>query len=774
MERWIEARDVAVHEGGRVLLRDASWRLGPGQRWALWGPNGSGKSTLLRVVAGVRAPDDGTLRRQPGLVVASVAQIPRLPAARDLDQLARRGVRRVRILEEALREEERRLTDGDGDLERYQRAVDRFEDAGGYRADERLRRALREALPDVGWRTPLTGLGVGQRRRVAIQLAIAERPDLLLLDEPTHDLDASQREALAARLAAWPREATLVVASHDRELMACVANASARIAGGRLDARETTFDAHREQLGVARVAAQRRARTERRERDRLQASAERMAQHGAPATVAAARSLRRRAERSGAVAAAGTAVPAETVVGNGRSWSLPASRARSGAVLRAERLRADGRFDDVRLHMAAGEALVLLADARDDASTLLAMLAGERASDDPRGGTWLRPGLRAHHWDAHRRGLNDLPLDRQIAAWVRSPRVPSLLALVGLAQERWSARPSDLSGGEHARAALALLIAREPDVILLDRPERDLDLQAIELLEPALTDADATLVLVTDDLRLADAVSTDLRTIQDGRVVAWRGGVTGWRRGRRRREPEPGATGEAREATGAETDGRDLHGRERSRPDPYGHDPNGHDPYGHDRGATGAHDAGAPDAVVEGWEDRQALLEAVLADPGSFGERERLRVQRTVRDLVALRMQAYDARLPRPTPRFRARWGGLVAQADRNDGAEAAHRPLRFACHDWPARPSARALGDGVLLDLPDPPDGRWIPWAWREALLACADLIVPALYPAAVQLRAPEARFGPPPPPFVAIDDRWWGLVRSAWLQEHGIGGRP
>ena len=138
-------------------------------------------------------------------------------------------------------------------------------------------------------------------------------------------------------------------------------------------------------------------------------------------------------------------------------------------------------------------------------------------------------------------------------------------------------------------------------------------------------------------------------------------------------------------------------------------------------------------------------------------------------------MRAYDARQPAPAPRYRARRGALVASADRAGGPDGdAERPLTFVCPDWPATPSVRRAGSGLLLALPDPEGGRWTAWAWEEALLACLDLIVPVLDPELVQVRAPDregsSRPCVPPPPFVPVDGRWWAATRDAWLADAGF----
>ncbi|NBC95813.1 MAG: hypothetical protein GVY27_05610, partial [Deinococcus-Thermus bacterium] len=263
-------------------------------------------------------------------------------------------------------------------------------------------------------------------------------------------------------------------------------------------------------------------------------------------------------------------------------------------------------------------------------------------------------------------------------------------------------------------------------VVLLDEPEADLDLPAIELLEQALIEAHVTVVLATHDLRLADAVADEVLSLQDGELIAWRGGVEGWRHGRRRREPVGAAPS----------------------PDPHA------EPVRR-----------APD--VDALEDEQAAIERRLEDPLRLSARDRERLEGRLRELMAARMAAYDARLPPPPPRYRSVEPPLrlAADADPSEG-------LRFVAPDWPTVPRLHTVGDVVHLVFPEPDDGRWTAWARTCALRASLALIFPLLAPTAVQVAAPS---GPapatPPAPFVELESGWWVSTRPAWERWSGIG---
>lgn len=703
------------------MLDAVVWRVRRGERWAVWGPNGAGKSTLLDLLAGRLAPTSGRLRRTPGLQFAWAGQDARLPHVATLSELAEAGLRSVRDAERALREEERRLADGIGDLERYAALQDAFERAGGYRAEARLRAELSSLLPDRPADTPVGALSAGERRRAALALALAERgADLLLLDEPTNRLDAPTRAWLADRLRRTPDSLAVIVASHDRELLAAVSTASAHVADGRVDASDLPFEADRARRGAVRRSAAERARRQRREAERLTRSADVARRHGSPSRAAAARSLSRRAD--GHAAAARAAEAGALAAGDAPSAAAlptgPVGRGTPGPLLRARGLRAEGRFEGVRLDLDAGEKVVLLGRNGQGASRLLGMLAADVRPDAVDAEIWLRPGARVVHWDATERGLDASPVREQLLRWVGDERADALLALVRLPHDRWSAAPDALSGGQRGRAALALLLASEPDLALLDQPEADLDLPSLEQLEQALVDARTAVVLATHDMRLADAVATDVRSFEDGRLIAWRGGVAGWRAGRRRRE-------------------RDL---PKHAPVPQASPPE--------------------PPSVDRLEDEQGAIEALLEDPSRGSERDRARLERRRRDLIEARMAAYDATYPPPAPRFRATEPPLVATADLIDGRLELNGP------DWPSAPVVRQDGDVVHLILADPKNACWSGWARTAALRACLSLIVPLVAPRAVQTRAGRSAA---PPPFTELGPGWWIATREAWERWSG-----
>ena len=201
-DRVIDAVDVRLALGGRMLLRDVTWRLGPGQRVALVGPNGAGKTSLLRVLTGELAPDSGTVERGQTVRLAELAQTDQTDRTDRTDQTDQSGRADqgpppgdTRVLE-ALEQVRGRITTSAGEELTAGRLAERF----GFRGDK--------------LRTRVEELSGGERRRLELMRVLMREPNVLVLDEPTNDLDIDTLTALEDLLDSWP--GTLVVVSHDR------------------------------------------------------------------------------------------------------------------------------------------------------------------------------------------------------------------------------------------------------------------------------------------------------------------------------------------------------------------------------------------------------------------------------------------------------------------------------------------------------------------------------------------------------------------------------
>ena len=487
---------VELGFGGAPLLRDIDLAVGPGERIALVGRNGSGKSTLLKIMAGLVAPDAGERFLRPGLTAGYMAQDPDLSAFATLGAYVEAGL-------------------DPAERWRAEAAVD------GIRLDA--------AIP------PASASG-GERRRAALARMVAATPDLLLLDEPTNHLDVEAVAWLETHLA--ESRAALVVVSHDRAFLRAATNRMLWIDRGvlrRLDRGFEAFEDWRDRTFAEEDAARHKL-------DRLIAAEGRWAVEGISARRKRNQGrMRRLAEmreaRRSEIARAGVARMAfDAGAPSGRLVveAEGVSKAFAGRTI----------LRDVSLRVARGERIAIVGPNGVGKTTLLRLLTGEIAPDagTVRLGATLRPAV----FDQTRAALDPaatlwdtLTGDAEIGASGRNDQVMVRGAprhVVGylkdfLFDEAQARGPvSALSGGERARLLLARLMARDSNLLVLDEPTNDLDVETLDLLQEIVDDYEGTVFLVSHDRDFVDRVATTTVALEgDGRATVYAGGWSDYR-----------------------------------------------------------------------------------------------------------------------------------------------------------------------------------------------------------------------------------------------------
>jgi ATPase subunit of ABC transporter with duplicated ATPase domains len=527
------AKDVEKAHGAHSVLAGVSLTVAPGDVLGVVGPNGAGKSTLLRILAGVDAPDKGTVRLTAGVAGYLPQEPDRAPGERLGDYLARRtgvGAADARVQHEAAA----MAAHEDGAADRYAEAFEAWLGLGGADLEPRAETVLRDlgldpALLDL----ETTTLSGGQAARASLAAILLSRFDVLLLDEPTNDLDFDGLARLERFVAERPGGAVIV--SHDRAFLERtvtrvleideIAHTAAEFGGGWAGYLELRATAQRE--------AEERYETFTNERDRLTDRARRQRQWSETGVRKAKTSdepdknvRRAKTERSeqqaSKVRATEKAIERLDAVGKPwRRWELQlrfGGGERSGAITvrldDAELRRGSFVLGPLDLELAWGERVALVGPNGSGKTTLVDGLVGRLPLA---GGTrWIGPGVRIGELDQARTMFaGDASL---LAVFVErsgmtQQEARSLLAKFGLDSDAVARPAASLSPGERTRASLALLMASGANWLVLDEPTNHLDLPAIEQLETALEAFDGTLLLVTHDRQLLEAVALD-RTIE--------------------------------------------------------------------------------------------------------------------------------------------------------------------------------------------------------------------------------------------------------------------
>jgi ATP-binding cassette subfamily F protein uup len=517
----VHVQKISLAFGHVPLLEDAELRIEAGERVALIGRNGTGKSTLLKVLSSELPPDRGVVWREPGLRIARLDQ-------EVLGQFDDRTVYQE-------------IARGLGPL------VD-LESEDGWRDEQKIRQAISRLNLRADRR--VAELSGGWRRRTLLAKALVSHPDLLLLDEPTNHLDIDAIRWLEEFIRDFPGAVLFV--THDRAFLSNLATRIVELDRGRLTSWPGSYDAYltkkatsleteardlerlekklaQEETWLRQGVKARRTRNEGRVRDLMKLRAERAA----------------RREQIGDV-----------------RMTIDASIASGKLVFDAEHV--SKRFGDRAVitdysqRIQRGDRVGLIGPNGSGKSTLLRLLVGELEPDE---GT-IRRGTRLQvaYFDQQREQLDP---DRTVLDTVNDSNTTvvingqprHVLGYLGdflFPKERAQSPVKSLSGGERNRLLLARLFAKPANVLVLDEPTNDLDIETLELLEELVSDFDGTVLLVSHDRVFVDRVVTSTLAFEGGgRVVEYVGGYEDYLRQSATRGPRP-VVRDAEAAEGAE------------------------------------------------------------------------------------------------------------------------------------------------------------------------------------------------------------------------------
>lgn len=519
--------------GPQVLLDGADLVLERGERLALVGRNGTGKSTLLGLVAGDNLPDGGTIWRAPGLRIGVLEQD--LPAASGMTifDVVAEGLPQAGAL---LAEYHHLVQADEPDMNRMATLQTRIETIDGWSFHQRIDTVLTKlGLPADSAMGDLSG---GWRRRVALARALVAEPDLLLLDEPTNHLDLDTIAWLEEQLAAFTGAVLFI--THDRAFLSRLATGILELDRGRLGRYPGNYAGYQQQKAhELEIEARENA-----EFDKKLAQEETWIRQGIKARrtrnegrVRALEKMRReRAERRERQGRAAISVDRGSRSGK-RVVEL------SGV---SQRFGDDWVIRDLDLEIQRGDRVGLIGRNGAGKTTLLKILLGELAPSE--GQVRLGTNINVAYFDQLRAGLepektvydNVAQGSDRVMVGGKDKHVISYLQDFLFTPERARQPVKALSGGESNRLLLAKLFTQPANVLVLDEPTNDLDVETLELLEELLLDFQGTLLLVSHDREFMDNVVTEVLAFEgDGQVREYVGGYSDWVRQGGKLPPAP-------------------------------------------------------------------------------------------------------------------------------------------------------------------------------------------------------------------------------------------
>jgi len=522
----ITLNNVDYGVGGPLLLSDVVLSIEPGERIALIGRNGAGKSTLMKLIAGDLQADDGEVRREGGVRIARLEQ--EVPPGEDGDvwDVVAGGLGELG----AWLAQFHHLSHAEHvDTDALAKVQQKIEDANGWSLDQRVTETLQRL--ELHGDAVFARLSGGMKRRVLLARALVSSPDVLLLDEPTNHLDIEAIDWLEGFLKAW--QGALVFVTHDRRFLRSLATRIVEIDRGQVTSWPGDWDNYlRRREERLNAEAQENARF-----DKMLAQEEVWIRQGIKARRTrdegrVTRLKQMRVERS----------QRRDLQGNVK-MDFAQSESSGKKVVEAK----DVNFSfgerelirDLSTTIFRGDRIGLIGPNGSGKTTLLKLLLGELKPQS--GEVKLGSNLQVAYFDQYRatlredwNALENVSEGREfVEVGGKSKHVIGYLQDFLFTPERARAPITRLSGGERNRLLLAKLFAQPSNLLVMDEPTNDLDVETLELLEELLGDYPGTLLLVSHDRDFLDNVVTSTLVMEgDGRVGEYVGGYTDWLRQR--------------------------------------------------------------------------------------------------------------------------------------------------------------------------------------------------------------------------------------------------
>jgi ATP-binding cassette ChvD family protein len=507
----------------RVILRDISLSFFPGAKIGVLGLNGSGKSSLLRIMAGIDKEIDGEARPQPGLKIGFLSQEPQLDPKKDVRGNVMEGVGETQALIDKFNAVSDRFADpelGDDEmnklLEQQAKLQDAIDAVGGWELDRKLEVAA-DALRLPPWEADVSKISGGERRRVALCRLLLSQPDMLLLDEPTNHLDAESVSWLERYLEAYP--GTVIAVTHDRYFLDNVAGWILELDRGHGIPWQGNYSSWLEQK-------EKRLATEEKQQEALRKTLARELEWVRGNPKARQAKSKARVQRYEELASQEFQTRNET-----NEIYIPPGPRLGELVIEANNLKKGFGdrllFDNLNFNLPAGGIVGVIGPNGAGKTTMFRLLTGQEQPDA--GEVRIGPSVKLAYVDQSRQSLDDSKtVWQEISGGLELIKVgnyeTSSRGYVGRFNFRGAQQQQligDLSGGERNRVHLAKVLKTGGNVLMLDEPTNDLDIETLRALEEALLSFPGCAIVISHDRWFLDRIATHILAFEGNSEVVW-------------------------------------------------------------------------------------------------------------------------------------------------------------------------------------------------------------------------------------------------------------
>ncbi len=501
---------------GKSLFAGLSMSIEQAEKLALIGANASGKSTLLELIATKSTTNSGAIKYSPGLKIAYLAQNESLNPNLTIWQYAKLALVDIENLERKLRELEKDLNDANFAL--YAKLSNKFEDLEGYQAEANLKRNLQVfGFGAADYSKEISKLSGGEQARLKLARVLSSPAELYLLDEPSNHLDIEMRQLLKKELS---KLQTVLIASHDRDLINAFAKNVLELNAAKITKYKGNYSQYYAQKKHKELSSANKNKEIRKRFVKLKKQKRKLDEINTAKVQASKRRIERDLDRL------------EPVRDKKNSHEIAIKSEAKNKLLELRKFSKSYQkpvLANIAFSLFAGDKIAIVGKNASGKSTLFKLVAGLIESDNPKREIYWAKGAKLLYIDQKMRGLSaNLSIYEQIVQYVSKERAEMLLSLVKIPFALWKQRANKLSGGQKMRVAIALIIAAEASILILDEPTNDLDIEMIEILEHSLAKTKTAVLFASHDASFVANVATQVWSLEEAKLLKYQAGLKGY------------------------------------------------------------------------------------------------------------------------------------------------------------------------------------------------------------------------------------------------------